>query len=47
MQNAVNENFWDVHGVEIGACANFDPKMFFWGAGILFVDWMLWERLLS
>ena len=24
MQNAVNESFWDAHGVEIGACAIFD-----------------------
>ena len=22
--NAVNESFWDAHGVEIGACALFD-----------------------
>ena len=28
MQNAVNESFWDAHGVEIGGCANFDPKAF-------------------
>ena len=45
MQNAVNESFWDAHGVEIGACANFDPKTLFWGTGIFFVDWMLWGGL--
>ena len=26
MQNGLNESFWDAHGVEIGPCANFDPK---------------------
>ena len=45
MQNAVNESFWDVHGVEIGPCAFFEhfarsdkicPE------GNFFVDWMLW-----
>ena len=24
MQNAVNESFWDAHGVEIGPCAIFN-----------------------
>ena len=24
MQNAVNESFWDAHGVEIGPCAFFE-----------------------
>ena len=33
MQNAVNESFWNAHGVEIEACANFDPKTLFWGTG--------------
>ena len=31
MQNAINESFWDAHGVEIGACANLDPKNVFLG----------------
>ena len=35
MQNAVNESFWDAHGVEIGPCANFDPKTLLWGTGKL------------
>ena len=26
MQNAVNESFWDAHGVEIGPCADFPQK---------------------
>ena len=38
----INESFWDAHGVEIGACANFDPKTFVWRTGNIFVDWMLW-----
>ena len=45
MQNAVNESFWDAHGVEIGPCALFEhfarsgkisPE------GNFFLDWMLW-----
>ena len=31
MQNALNESFWDAHGVEIGACQNFfvpNPSFF-------------------
>ena len=30
-QNGLGEGFWDGLGVEIEACANFDPKTFFWG----------------
>ena len=41
MQNAVNESFWDAHGVEIGACANFDLQMLFLGTGKNYGDWML------
>ena len=26
MQNGLNESFWDGHGVEIGACANFASR---------------------
>ena len=26
MQNGLNESFWDGLGVEIGPCADFDPK---------------------
>ena len=45
MQNAVNESFWDAHGVEIGPCAFFEhfarsDKMC--PEGNFFVDWMLW-----
>ena len=55
MQNAVNESFWDAHGVEIGPCADFPQK-----AGIrenlpgpgkksraekIFSDSMLWVLL--
>ena len=42
MQNGLNESFWDGLGVEIGACANFDPKTLFWGSGKKIVDTMLW-----
>ena len=31
MQNGLNESFWDGLGVEIGPCADFDPKNAFWG----------------
>ena len=41
MQSAVNDSFWDAHGVEIGAGANFDPKTLFWGTGNNYGDWML------
>ena len=40
MQNGLNESFWDGLGVEIGPCANFDPKMLFWGTGKNYEDWM-------
>ena len=45
MQKRIDESFWDAHGVEIGACANFEyfarsdkicPEDKF------FVDSMLW-----
>ena len=32
------------YGVEIGACANFDPKTLFWGTGNNYGEWMLGER---
>ena len=41
MQNGLGESFWDAHGVEIEACANFDPKTLFWGTGNNYGDWML------
>ena len=50
MQNAVNESFWDAHGVEIGPCAFFEhfarsdkicPE------GNFFVDSMLGEGLVK
>ena len=40
MQNGLNESFWDGLGVEIGACANFDPKTLFWGTAKNYGDWM-------
>ena len=43
MQNAVNESFWDAHGVEIGPCANFDPKTFFGGVAKKMMGLILWE----
>ena len=42
MQNAVNESFWDAHGVEIGPCANFDPKTFFGGVAKKMAGLILW-----
>ena len=41
MQNAVNESIGDAHGVEIGPCANFDPKTLFLGDRKNYGDWML------
>ena len=41
MQNGLNESFWDAHGVETGACANFSPKTLFWRTGKNYEDWML------
>ena len=40
MQNGLNESFWDGLGVEIGPCANFDPKTLFWGTANNYGDWM-------
>ena len=42
MQNAVNESFWDAHGVEIGPCANFDPKPFYGGVAKKMAGLILW-----
>ena len=44
MQNGLNESFWDGLGVEIEACANFDPKTLFWGTGKNYADWMLGDH---
>ena len=41
MQNGIDESFWDGLGVEIGACANFDPKTLFWRTAKIYGDWML------
>ena len=42
MQNGLNESFWDGLGVEIGACANFDPKTFFGGVAKQMAGLILW-----
>ena len=47
MQNAVNESFWDAHGVEIGACANFDPKTFFGGVANQMAGFFRWGPLVT
>ena len=44
MQNAVNESFWDAHGVEIGACTifdHFDGSGKIYGTGKKMTDSML------
>ena len=49
MQNAVNESFWDAHGVEIGACAifdHFDGSGKIDGTGKQMTDSMLGDTLL-
>ena len=40
MMNGLNGSFWDGLGVEIEACANFDPKTLFWGTAKNYGDWM-------
>ena len=47
MQNGLNESFWDGLGVEIGPCANFDPKTFFSGVAKQMAGLILWESIES